>query len=281
MIRNDDGGGANVDGAAGVVGGENSFCDDGAGPEFSEPAEIFPGDDSATECGAYVDERQRAFAGNDDVGERRSAAIEKKRSEPTGTREKLRDIGKFRQERASEKFFHAVARIALAESGNGRVDGNDEGVEAGLIGAVDGVLGDFTATDKIELIPGGAFGGSAHVFEGMAGDGGERVDGASVAGCSGGCTFAAVTAGIHHAGIAYWREDRGKRKIERQDASADVALGNGDGPAGAERDVVEDAAIFTQSDFAVGAAVEIVEDDAREAALRHFAEIVDIDDAGW
>src|SRR6266480_4359335 len=41
VIRNDDGGGANVDGAASIVGGENAFCDDGAGPEFAEPAKIF------------------------------------------------------------------------------------------------------------------------------------------------------------------------------------------------------------------------------------------------
>src|SRR5256885_894579 len=75
VIRNDDGGGANVDGAAGVVGGENALCDDRAGPEFAEPAKIFPGDDGATERGANIDERHGAFAGNDDVGERRSAAV--------------------------------------------------------------------------------------------------------------------------------------------------------------------------------------------------------------
>src|SRR5436190_64971 len=173
-----------VDGAAGVVGGENAFGDDGAGPEFAEPAKIFPGDDSATECGADVDERHGTFAGNDDVGERRSAAIQEERSEPTWTREKLRDIGKFREERAAEKLFHAVARVALAESGDGCVDGDDEGVEASLFGAVDGELSDVTTADQIELIPGGAFGGGADVFHGMAGDGGESVDGASVAGRS-------------------------------------------------------------------------------------------------
>jgi len=105
VIGNDDGGGAVVDGAASIVGRENAFCDDRAGPEFAEPAKIFPGDDSATERGADVDERHGAFAGNDDVGERRSAAVEEKGSEPTGTREKLRDVGKFREERPAEKFF--------------------------------------------------------------------------------------------------------------------------------------------------------------------------------
>ena len=281
VIRNDDAGGSLVDGAASIVGGENALRDDRAGPEFAEPAKIFPGDDSATERGADVDERHGAFAGNDDVGERRSPAVEEKGSEPTGTREKLRDIGKFREERAAEKFFHAVARVALAESGDRRVDGDDKGVETGLFGAVDGVLGDGATTDQIKLIPGRAFGGGADVFQGMAGDGGEGVDGASVAGCGCGGTFATVAAGIHHAGITDRSENRGKRKVERKDASANIGFGNGDGPARAEEDVIKDAAIFAESDFAVGAAIEVIENNAREAALRHFAKIVDVDDAGW
>ena len=115
----------------------------------------------------------------------------------------------------------------------------------------------------------------------MAGDGGEGVDGASVAGCGCGGTFATVAAGIHHAGITDRSENRGKRKVERKDASANIGFGNGDGPARTEEDVVKDATIFAESDFAVGAAIEIIENNAREAALRHFAKIVDIDDAGW
>jgi|SRR5579871_1051316 len=45
VIGNDDGGGADIDSATRVVCGENTFCDDGAGPEFAEPAKIFPSDD--------------------------------------------------------------------------------------------------------------------------------------------------------------------------------------------------------------------------------------------
>ena len=95
MIRNDDGGSPDVDSAAGVVGRENTFGDDRSGPDFAEPAEIFPGDDSGCEGGTDVDEGHGAFAWNDDVGEGRSATVEKEGSEPTGAREELRYVRKF------------------------------------------------------------------------------------------------------------------------------------------------------------------------------------------
>jgi len=192
----------------------------------------------------------------------------------------LRNIGKFGKERAAEKLFHAVARIAFAEASDGSVDGDDEGIEAGFFGAIDGVLGDGATADQIKLIPRGAFGGGANGFEFVAGDGGEGVDGSGFAGgCCGG-DFAAIAAGIHHAGIADGSENGGEGKIEGEDARADVCFGNGDGPARAKGDVVKDAAIFAEGDFGVGAAVEVIEDDARNTALGDFAEIVDVDDGG-
>ena len=38
MIGDDEGGGAFVNGAAGIVTGEDAFDEDGAGPDFAEPA---------------------------------------------------------------------------------------------------------------------------------------------------------------------------------------------------------------------------------------------------
>ena len=139
------------------------------------------------------------------------------------------------------------------------------------------MFGDGAAADQIKLVPSGAFGGGANVFKRMTGDGGERVNRARFAGGSGGGNFSAA---MHHAAVTDGRENGGKGKIEGEDSRANVAFGHGDGPAGAESDVVEDAAIFAESDFAVSAAVEIVEDDARKAAFCHFAEIVDADDGG-
>ena len=47
--------------------------------------------------------------------------------------------------------------------------------------------------------------------------------------------------------------------------------------ARAECDVIEDAAIFAESDFAFGAAVEIIENYRGETALGDAPEIADVD----
>ena len=55
-------------------------------------------------------------------------------------------------------------------------------------------------------------------------------------------------------------------------------MGEGDGVARTERDVVEGAAVFAQSDFAVGASIEIIEDCFGQAPLGKGAEVADVDD---
>ena len=46
-----------------------------------------------------------------------------------------------------------------------------------------------------------------------------------------------------------------------------------------ERDVVEGAAVLPQRDLRVGAAVDVVEDHARQPPLRQLAEVFDVDRA--
>ena len=53
----------------------------------------------------------------------------------------------------------------------------------------------------------------------------------------------------------------------------------GDGVAGAEGDVLIDAGVFAQGDFAFGTAIEVIEDGSGDAALGDGAEIGDADDA--
>ncbi len=55
VIGNDNCGGAAIDGATGVVAGDDAFGDDGTGPKFAQPFEIFPSDNSAAKCSADVD----------------------------------------------------------------------------------------------------------------------------------------------------------------------------------------------------------------------------------
>jgi len=63
-----------------------------------------------------------------------------------------------------------------------------------------------------------------------------------------------------------------------ENPSAEVAFGNRNCLPRAKGDVIEHSAVFAQSDFALGAAIKIVEDNFREAAMRQTAEVVDIND---
>ena len=110
----------------------------------------------------------------------------------------------------------------------------------------------------------------------MAGDGGENVGGAGLAG---GARCAHFADGVHEAAVADGSEQERKSEIEAENAGAQVAIGEGDGVTRTEGDVLIDAAIFAEGDFAFGAAIEVIEDGCGHAALGDGSEISDADDA--
>jgi hypothetical protein len=85
---------------------------------------------------------------------------------------------------------------------------------------------------------------------------------------------------MHEAAVANGSEQEGKREIAAQNTHAQTAIWDRDRMAGPEGDVVVKAAIFTESDFAFGAAVEIVEHRFGHPAASHSAKIVDADNPG-
>src|SRR5258708_18387219 len=111
-----------------------------------------------------------AFTGNSDVFELGNSAVGEKRGEPARVRQKLRKERELGEERAAEKLLHAVAWIAFAHSGDGRVDGDDESREAGAAGAVHYALGGGAATHEVKLITPGAFCGGVHRFQFVSGN---------------------------------------------------------------------------------------------------------------
>jgi hypothetical protein len=257
VIGDGDGGGAFIDRAARVVGGEDALDDDGTAPELANPGEIAPGDGGFGKSDGDIDERHGAFAGDDDVGKRGDASVAQKTDEPTGAREDLRKIGNFLEGVAADELLHAVAEVALADAGDGSVDGDDERGKAGGAGALDGGLGSAAAAHEIELIEDGSGGGGLYVFELVAGDGGENVGGAGVAG---GARCADFADGVHEAAVTDGREQERQREIEAENASAQVAMVEGYGVARTEGEVLIDAAILVEGDLAFCAAVEVIED---------------------
>jgi hypothetical protein len=277
VIGDDDGGDAFIHGAAGVVSCEQAFHDDWAGPDAADPAQIVPGDGGVGQRGSNIYKLHGPSAGGGDVLKFWNAAVGEKRGKPAGMREKLREKRELGEERVAQELLHAVARIAFAHSGDGRVHGDDEGGEAGAARAVDAAFRGGAATQKIKLIPRGAFGGGFHVFQFVAGNGGEDIAGAGFARGLGGGDF---SAGVDQAAVADGRKQPGEGQIHSEDADAEIAFVEGDGVARAKEDVVEGAGIFAERGFVVGASIEVIENGSRKAALGETAKILDIHDAG-
>jgi hypothetical protein len=85
---------------------------------------------------------------------------------------------------------------------------------------------------------------------------------------------------VHQAAVADRSEQERESEIEVENTGAQAAIGDGDRMAGAEGDILIDAAIFAECDLAFGATIEIVEDGPGYAALGEGAEICDADYAG-
>jgi hypothetical protein len=85
---------------------------------------------------------------------------------------------------------------------------------------------------------------------------------------------------VHEAAVADRSEQEWESEIEAENAGAQVAIADGDRMAGAESDVLIDAAIFAKSDLAFGAAVEVIKNRSGHAALGEGAEVCNADYAG-
>ena len=198
----------------------------------------------------------------------------KNEEQPARVGQELSGERKFLKQSGIQQLFHAVARIALANSADRRVDGKDQAGKTGAAGAIDGSFGRGASAHEIELVKNRAGRAGFHIFEFVARDGGEDVAGA---GFSRGARGGDFSAGMHEAAVADGSEHERKRNFVAEHGGAQIAAGMRDGVARAKSDVIEDAAIFAQGDFAFGAAIQIVEHHFGKAALRCASQVADID----
>ena len=145
---------------------------------------------------------------------------------------------------------------------------------AGFAGAFDSGFGGFAAGDEIKLIPGGAGGCGFDVFELVTGNGGEDIGGARFAGGAGGGD---VAAGMHKAAVADGGEDGGERDFLAGNLRGEIALARGDGMTRAEREGFKGTDVFAESEFALGAAFDVIEDYAGETLLGQSSQVVNAD----
>jgi hypothetical protein len=86
---------------------------------------------------------------------------------------------------------------------------------------------------------------------------------------------------MHQAAVTDGRQHGGHGNFATEYGGTQIRIGKRDGMARAKCHVVEDAAIFAESDFAFGATVEIVKDYGGETALGDAPEIVNVHYFGW
>jgi hypothetical protein len=84
---------------------------------------------------------------------------------------------------------------------------------------------------------------------------------------------------MHQAAIADRGKQEWKSKIEAENASTQTAVRDRNGVPRAEGDVIEYAAIFAKRDFALGSAIEVIENGLRKSFAGDGAEILDADNA--
>ena len=61
--------------------------------------------------------------------------------------------GSFRQRRTGHELLRAISHIALAQTGHGRVDGDDERTTPTGCCTLDRIERDITAANEVELVP--------------------------------------------------------------------------------------------------------------------------------
>jgi hypothetical protein len=179
-------------------------------------------------------------------------------------------------ERSADQFLDAVADVTLALSGDRGIDGQDQRRESCRLRSGDAGSRDVPPADEVHLVPRRSAGRCPDVFEPASRQGGQDVR------CTGGAgSFRRrdFTARIEQPAAADRCEQ--ERQVERgaQHGRPQIRGGCRDSAARPEREARERQAVLPQRDLVVCAAVDVVEREPRQAALRQATEVRNVDDA--
>src|SRR4051794_36187728 len=83
---------------------------------------------------------------------------------------------------------------------------------------------------------------------------------------------------MHQPAITHRGEQSGKRYVETKHMRAHVAMDHRDGVPRTKGHIIEYAAVLAQGDFAVGPAIEVIEDGARQPPLGQWPKVRNTDD---
>src|SRR5712671_5327661 len=115
-----------INGPTRVIAGQDAFDDDRALPTFTNPTQVCPRHRGGRERGIDIDKGHRPVAWDDHVRERRQTAVTQGTDQPSWMCQDFRKKRDLLQQAPTDELFHAVAVVALTESGDGGVDGHDQ-----------------------------------------------------------------------------------------------------------------------------------------------------------
>ncbi len=175
-----------------------------------------------------------------------------------------------------QQFLHAVAGIALSQSGDGRIHGDHQCGKSCAASPVDRALCRFASSHQIQLIPARPLRRCFHILQLMAGDGRENVARASF---SRGVSGRNLTVGMHQSAVSNRRQHRRESEFVAEHLCLQVTIANGHRAPRTKKHIAKCAAVFRQRKFALGTAIQIIKHRPGKPALRHAAQIFDIDDS--
>jgi hypothetical protein len=191
-------------------------------------------------------------------------------------REQLRQECHLRKPIATHERARTVPNVALSHAERARIDSDREDAKPCRPGPVKGRFGRFAPTDEVELIPPRSGASRRDVFQPAPRDRGKGKPHARFRGRS--CP-AHLASRAYQSTKSHRRQEEGHGQVRAENLGAQVTTRDRNRIPRAKRDFFKGAAIFTQSDFTVGAAVNIIEDNAWKTAFGSAAQISDIDDA--
>ena len=202
-----------------------------------------------------------------DVGEVHQAAVAEERRQPARPREELPDVGQHRPRAARQQLLGAVAEIALAHAGDRRVDRDDQRGVAGVLARAAIVAlarRRGRRTDTAGTRPGPAS-TSSRLRAGSP----RASTGVDRAGGSGRARRDFLAARLEHAAAADRREDERQRESACR-APSSAGRVPASRPRSAAGSVMSSKArhVLAQRDFAVRAAVDVVEHGSRQPPAR-------------
>lgn len=268
VVRDHDAVGAQLQRVARVVRVEDALDDQLALPLVADPLQVLPGDagvEVLAQPADVVGQASGVAPIGGDVAEIVGAAVQADVPGPARVQHRLQHTAP-----GAVGAAHAAVEVAVAVTGDGHVDREDQVARAQLPSAAHHVAHEGAVFQDVELEPDRLGGLGGDFGQGADRDG--RLDEGDVAVAGSAYCLHLAAAGIH-AGQA----DRGQRDREvvalAEPFGADVELGGAAQDALAQLDRLQVVNVGAQGLLGAGAAVEIMEQEGRQLTAGCFAKV--------